>query len=212
MREIVLTKKDVSFINNIGSSYTDLVSEARDLILKTELFKLKIAKLAMKACTIRHGGRSSGLYTLNDFATDTGIARKSLSDWVITYKRVVSKIESSILTDKDWNTASRVSDLISKENSLINKAKGVQRTKTIEYDPGEREVMALMEKLSSNRNNIYETTKHIGRAHHTLRKVKEIDKYDKNLLLDANDKINNFIKEALAIQELTVKLMGRCKE
>ena len=209
MKNLVISKKDAQFLSNIGSTYYDLVEEAKDLLLKRDLFKLKIAKLAIKACTIRHGGRSGELYTLNKFSEDCGIHRKRLSAWVLTYKRVVSKIESSVKTEDDWNTASKVSALIAKENTILKKANGKSGSKNKLYEPDEKEVLRLLKKLSSSNDNLISVGQYISRAHHNLLQVDSIDQYDKNILLDINEKINGFINQAIAIRSKSIELMER---
>lgn len=213
-------KKDVAFINNHGSSYTDLVEEAKHLLRATDLFKLKIAKMAIKACTIRHGGRSSGYYTLVDFARDVGCDRKGLSEWVLTYKRVVVHMEAQILTERDFNTARRVSDRIAKEATAIRKVQGNAKSKQI-IPPPPVKVIKQMYKHEGQRFDPRERTTHgevfkarqyAHRALGLLKSARSIAVYDKTLLLDTNAIASQMIEIALEIQTQTITLMeGKTK-
>jgi len=85
-------------------NYQKLVVSARYLVEKMEDQKVKIARLCVRACYIQIGGhRAKGggakFYTLSQFAVDVGLNRKTLSDWVDTYRKVCSKFP----TDKSWN-------------------------------------------------------------------------------------------------------------
>lgn len=210
---LALSKDDIKFLNKIGGSYTDLVNEARMLVVKTELFKLKIAKLAIKACTIRHGGNSTGFYTLSNFAQDTGIPRKKLSEWVITYRRVVAKIEERIKTEEDWNTASRVSALISKENTILKKKEGRIKSKSLVYEPSKDEVNELYDKvLGKNRDTLFQCSQHLARAHFSIKQIESVDRFDNNMLFDISEKCDQFIRKAQEIQDITIKLIGESKD
>lgn len=72
--------------------------------------RITIATIAMKACKIKHGGKSvkheDG--TLKKFAQEVGVHHKTLSDWVRT-KRVIDRLpkdEKQI----DWQAARLASD------------------------------------------------------------------------------------------------------
>ena len=99
--------------------YEELVKEAQILMTRTSLIKMKIARIALEACTIRHGGRSGSLYTLSKFSSDIGVSRKQLSNWCLTYTNVVHHIGDLILTENDWVSACRVHALITQENTKL---------------------------------------------------------------------------------------------
>jgi len=62
--------------------YMRIISQVRQLVKDKKNIEFTIADLAMKACTIRHGGISSDLYTMTDFCNDTDLSRKSVSRWI----------------------------------------------------------------------------------------------------------------------------------
>ena len=62
--------------------YLKLVTQARELSLQRKNVQFQIADLALKACTIKHGGRSGHLYTMSNFCDDAGLSRKSVSRWI----------------------------------------------------------------------------------------------------------------------------------
>ena len=61
-------------------SYLDYVLLAKQEIKAIEGHQIRICEYADAACTIRHGGRSNGYYTLTDFARDIGLPTKTLQN------------------------------------------------------------------------------------------------------------------------------------
>lgn len=104
----------------------DLVTELNLLKEKTESYQFQIAKFAVGVCTIRHGGRSEGIYTLKKYATDIGINHKTIQNWTATYRIYTGSIdaEANTLTPKEWMAASRLNNLLKKERAHTNRQVG----------------------------------------------------------------------------------------
>jgi hypothetical protein len=205
------TLSDANFISNHGSSYFDLVEEGRRLLRTTQLFRLKIAKMAIKACTIRHGGKSSGYYTLTEFAKDIGANRKDVSEWVLVYKRVVVHLEKQIKSDQDFNTARRVADRLAKEQTALKKVMGTsgRKNQAESVPPAKVREMFSEEKDRGKQGhgNIYSSHQYAVRSLGLLKQVGAMGKYDKNLVLDINAVAGEIIELAIKIQDETIRLM-----
>ena len=131
-------------------NYEELVMEAKSLLTRSSLIKMKIAKIALDACTIRHGGRSGNHYTLTNFAKDVGISRKQLSLWTLTYTNVVRHIEDLCLEETDWVHACRVHALITAENTRLRALNNSVKMKEIFYAPNRDEVIKLMARVQQD--------------------------------------------------------------
>lgn len=75
-----------------------IIKRAKALLQQREETKWEICRLAMEVCDIHRGGHRVAKgkkkpYTLYDFADDIGMHGKTLSNWVLNYKRVVLKLE-----------------------------------------------------------------------------------------------------------------------
>lgn len=112
-------------------TYQDYVNLGRDLLKSVTCYQVHIAYFATQICTIRHGGRSNGYYTLKDYARDIGMNGKTLSEWVIVYKGVISKlgIDLDEITAKDWEVANRVINILKNEKRAINELSGKVQSK-----------------------------------------------------------------------------------
>ncbi len=77
-------------VENLKSKYEEFyfskVSEAKGILKKIKDYKRKVAIIALEVCDIRHGGISHNIYTITDFASDIGMNRKTLSEWIQTVK------------------------------------------------------------------------------------------------------------------------------
>lgn len=157
----------------MSKKYLELVEEAKKLIHEHELIPLKIAKIAMEVCTIRHGGRAT-YYTLTDFANDTGISRKTLSSWVITYRVVAAKIPEKIKTDADWARAVKIGVSLARARAVMNrqaKSKGGKQLikKDMELEAGE--LANAFDSYDMNRQNLIYASEASSRCLHSLRQV-----------------------------------------
>lgn len=74
--------------------YKQLVSKAKNLLKTRQDLKYEIAKIALKVCDIRVGGKTGAQdYTLVRFADDIGMNANTLHRWKREYELVVSKIK-----------------------------------------------------------------------------------------------------------------------
>ncbi len=68
------------------------VREARGLYLKLDQNRFKIAKLALEACDMRHGGDRDRRFTVKKFAMALGLYHKTLYEWIAIKRQVVDKL------------------------------------------------------------------------------------------------------------------------
>lgn len=204
---INLNRKDIDYIENIPLTYSELVEEGKNLINLSKLIKLKLAKLAIKACTIKHGGISNNYYTLKNFAEDVGVCNKQLSDWVLVYKRVVKPANMRVVEEKDWSIAKRVSDRIAKEEMIIRSKMGIRRSK---FKPPELPKEVLKEMITEARKpngDLAMTQRYLVSAVNSIKNIKVAKSCDVNILLDINEKCQIFIEIASGIQNKTIELV-----
>lgn len=199
---------------SINDEYESLVIQAKELVTKREMVQLQLAKLAVKACTIKHGGRGN-YYTLTDFCKDTGLSFKSLSRWVISYRTVVSKIPEEIKTVDDWNKASKLSVSLTKKRNLINKANGNTGSKRLfseDLEIEKSEVLRAFKQMDETSQCLRYTHESLSRAIYNLGKIDCYPKEDEKYLLNINQNCGLFIEMASKLQERTIYLMGRVKK
>lgn len=76
--------------------YKQLVAKAKGLLKARQELKYEIAKIALKVCDIRVGGKTGAQdYTLVRFAEDIGMNPNTLHRWKREYELVVSKIKEN---------------------------------------------------------------------------------------------------------------------
>tara|TARA_R110000803_G_scaffold162194_1_gene225841 strand:+ start:34398 stop:35207 length:810 start_codon:yes stop_codon:yes gene_type:complete len=110
--------------------YNSSVKIAKQLIGDMEAIQYKVALLAYKSCTIRHGGRSPGIYTILKFANDVGINPKTLSGWINVFVNVAKKLESPPTTRKEWSAAGRVNNRLTEHNRQNNLENNTPKSKS----------------------------------------------------------------------------------
>lgn len=115
--------KDYNWYVSAGKG---LVAELKELNKKVEAYQAKIAQYAVEVCTIRHGGRSKGIYTVKQYANDIGLPTKTVSNWTNTYRAVVMKVKDDVssITTKEWAAAQKTHDLLKQERVHQNRAAG----------------------------------------------------------------------------------------
>jgi hypothetical protein len=125
-------KENMKKFKKASEEYCFLVNEARKLLEAIDCYQIKIAAMAVKACQIKHGGKSANLYTLTDFANDIGMSRKTLSEWTLVYKNVISKLDipNQDFTKKDWEASYRVFELLRNEKRSVQQIMGTKSKKT----------------------------------------------------------------------------------
>ena len=91
------------------------VKEAKMCVARMQIERLKIADLALKACTIPKPGaerahaHAQGVYTLTRFAEDIGVKPATLRRWVSVKTNVVDKLDIDVedFPAKDYHAAER---------------------------------------------------------------------------------------------------------
>lgn len=103
------------------TDYKNYVNLAKKELKAIEGHEIRICEYAMQVCTIRHGGQSAGYYTITDFARDIGMPHKTLSNWLLTYRNVVKKLEKPITTSKEFANARKVESYLREERIIKNR-------------------------------------------------------------------------------------------
>lgn len=212
-----LSKTDLVFLDTSkNKTYDQLVIEAKNLIVTRDLMALKIAKMAVIACTIKHGGKSGKLYTLTDFAKDVGMPYKTLSNWTITYRMVASKIEKYIKTNEDWSKARDISNKLITERTLNRKASGLKKGEKSLFihdcEINDYEILTMFKSIDSSFKQLSACRDNIKRSVWNINNVTKFTVDDLGILLDINEQANEFIKIANLLIEKTNKKIGELNE
>lgn len=111
--------------NNL-KEYEIAVNQGKEIVGQLKSRQAELAKLAVKVCTIRHGGISNGFYTIKQFALDIGMNPKTLQDYVSIYRNVVLvvKKEEDKVSPEEWRAASKVKRRIDFENTTERRSSG----------------------------------------------------------------------------------------
>lgn len=104
--------------------YQNYVDLAKKEIKQIEGHQIRICEYAEKVCTIRHGGRSNGYYTLTDFANDIGLPVKTLQNWMLTYRNVIKKLDKTLTTSKEFHQAQKVESYLREARTAQNRLEG----------------------------------------------------------------------------------------
>ncbi len=112
------------FSNEKQNKINTYVAQAKYTLDLIGSYQYKLAKMACEICDIRHGGISTHLYTVTDFANDIGMNSKTLQNWVSVYRTITKKCGISITTESDWKKARLAMQLIKHEKRRRNKSDG----------------------------------------------------------------------------------------
>lgn len=196
--------------------YKELVDKAKKLYTTMKCYQAKIAKMAIEACEIRHGGISDGLYTLSKFADQAGIPRKTLGQWTLVYRNVIEKIDISVddISEDEWKIACRVDRYLEMENRQDNVHKNTPRKNRRYKDqvPAEK-ISRLFDKFKNEEISPFQEECHKWNTH-ILTIKNNISKRDLNLanektlleLMENVDFIGDYINDYL-----TAKSQGNKK-
>ena len=206
MHEVVKIDNISKLMNSEPVSYEEIVQDAKKLYARTILYKLKIAKLAVRVCKIRHGGKSDKYYTMKDFSRDTGIPYKALSDWTMTYRLVCSHLGDKIKTDNDWQKASLVCHELQKIRAIEKKQSGKERSKS-PLGIDKKTVMQTWDKIENQNTDIMKAHSNIKTAHFNIKNAKITDKQDRTYLFDINSEISEMSKLLEVINEKVMELL-----
>jgi len=111
-------RKAVRAHGDYDTEYARLTQKARDLNGGIMKRKMEIAKDALSICVVNHGGGGhwnghKGIKTLQQFADDSGINRKTLNNYTRIYKEIVKELPDGVYQDHHYPFASRAMDKIS---------------------------------------------------------------------------------------------------
>lgn len=101
--------------------YKNYVVLGKKELVQIEGYQKRICNYAMEIVTIRHGGRSPGIYTIKKYAEDIGMNPKTLQNWLQVYRNVIIKLEDP--ANADFAKASKVNNIL-EENRTIDNAVG----------------------------------------------------------------------------------------
>ncbi len=104
----------------ILARWNSYVLRAKKIHKRMTKDRLEIAKLAIEACDIRHGGGAhwknfEGIYTLNKFAHEIGVNYKTLHRWVKIYRLIKTQVPTPEWDESNWSAANRAASRISQK-------------------------------------------------------------------------------------------------
>lgn len=193
-----------SLVAPVNAGYDWYVEASKKIIKSLICQQAVIGFYATKICTIRHGGRSDGFYTLSDFARDIGVHRKTLNEWTAIYRRVIQHLDIDPLkmNQKEWSTARRIAYQIEGDTRHRNKANGTPKGKSITNLPKREEIRKLFMENSNGPTVKYEVMEW-GNRLRTL--YSNLSKRDLSLasendlleIMKVSDKISDLINDYL---------------
>jgi len=109
--------------------YRSAVAEAKNLLATLEKAKMRIAQLAYENCEVILGGHAVGdRYSLSMFASDIGVNRKTLSDWVHNYE-IKLRIEEESKKNKNLKKVLADGSDSPKTQKQLNEIRKILRSK-----------------------------------------------------------------------------------
>ena len=102
----------------------EIVKTIREMDSKIYAHQIDIAKMATAVCNIRHGGISTNIYTIKNYAEDINLAYKTVQSWVSIYRNVAQKLDKKIKTKTEWKHATTTNNLLKHERINENKNSG----------------------------------------------------------------------------------------
>lgn len=143
----------------MNRNFNSCVKEAKKIvgILRlNNLHRMKIAELAVKACTIKHGGRNRyDRLTVKVFAEKVGINPKTLHEWIRHKRFIFDKLTKPQLVEFKELPAQDLKDIITglKEESI--KAEVRQRFKEVVQRPrGDTRIKKYFKAITSLKYNV----------------------------------------------------------
>jgi hypothetical protein len=201
-----LCLKDHEGLNLEVLGFNEYVTMGRELLNKVECYQARIAFYATRVCTIRHGGISTDLYTIKDYAKALNMNHKTLSSWVLTYRNVIIKLGMSFkdVDEAAWKAANRTNNRLNWDNRRDNAEKGTPKAKAkSKGDISVEHVRKIFHEESSDTPSL--VTEVRGWTSYVMQMKNNLGKRDLNLahkgdllelmrLLDlASDEINDFL-------------------
>lgn len=137
---ISIEEASACFNSRFDYDYHWYVDQGKRILKQQFVHQAVLGFYATKVCTIRHGGRSNGLYTISDYAKDLGLNPKTLSEWVAIYRRVIQHlgIDPLKMSSHEWKAARRIAYTVEGETRSKNKESKTPRSKKVELPDKER--------------------------------------------------------------------------
>jgi hypothetical protein len=92
--------------------FTECASEAKKIVALIRLqnkHRMKVAELALKACTIVHGGKNIyERFTVKKFGERIGVNHRTIHEWIRIYRMVYSKLDQERKEDYNRLGSARV--------------------------------------------------------------------------------------------------------
>jgi hypothetical protein len=110
-------------------TYQEYVELGKAIVDQVNDRQMKICSYAIEVCTIRHGGKSAGFYTLKDYANDIGLNNKTLNQWMLVYRNVILKLTPKQRETLTWKLACKANEMLEESNTVENRLKGIPRSK-----------------------------------------------------------------------------------
>ncbi len=88
-------------------TYKECILEAKKTLQNNHKERLRLALIAIRACTIRRGGKSKEPEpnSLKEFAREVGVHQKTLSDWTMVVRRVWMNLPKDAQLDFNMHCA-----------------------------------------------------------------------------------------------------------
>lgn len=115
-----LTKKQQTEIQ--VKRWETYVERAKKVVKRMSKDRMEIARLAIEACDIHHGGGDhwkgyEGVYTLHKFAEDIGVHYKTLHNWVMVKREIKDHLSPGVWDEANWGAALRTRNKINKKTT-----------------------------------------------------------------------------------------------
>lgn len=110
------------------TEYKEYVILGKKALSNIQDIQKKICSYAMEVITIRHGGKSEGVYTIKKYAEDIGMNPKTLQNWLQVYNNVVVKLEDP--NNANWSNASKVNNCLEENRVIDNHLDGKSKSRS----------------------------------------------------------------------------------
>lgn len=115
--------------------WVSYVDRAKTVVRKLNKDRMKVAKLAIAACDIKHGGGNhwkdfEGVYTLRRFAEEVGVSYKTLHNWVMIKKEVAGRLPKGMFDEANWGAAVRTRNKVDKKTATKRLSRSIAKKRT----------------------------------------------------------------------------------
>ena len=182
----------------MNKNWNKYVDEARKVVTLLRLqnkHRMKVAEIAIKACTIKHGGRAQvDRPTVKLFAERIGIAPKTLYEWIRHKRLVFDKLNDDQKIQFQEISANTIKGIITGLEEGTEKGK--VQNKFSEY-AGKAPIIAKLDKYLAVLNTIiYNLSAYM--------RIKEVPDETLTELIRRSNMIINFAEKELELREIGV--------